>query len=203
MRLTENQEPVNGDFAAYVEELINSSPTGMQIRQRMLNGDLASVFLGTDSSLAKVQKKQQQQMSKLRHENLMEANKIKQEARNIHNSPRSAQGSVFNNAQRRNQRNQSRQQQTQYQQQHYQQNQAQASSQSFASTAQHPTAKKKNNGFFTALTVFGVFFMFVLIFGDVPIEDIIPLILFAIIVPIIMFLTSLSKENKRKINQRR
>lgn len=210
MRLTENQEPVNGDFAAYVEELINNSPTGMLIKQRLLNGDLASVFSGTDSSLAKVRKQHQQQMSELRQENVYEANKIKQEARNVHNSPRANQESVFNNNSKRKQRNQPRAQKAQYHQQYQQQQQpryqhqqhAQTSAQSFPSNNQRPVAKKKKNNIFTALTVFGVFFMFVLIFGDVSFEDVLPLILFMIIVPIIMFVTSVAEENKKKRNQR-
>ena len=78
MRLNQNKEPENGDFIKYVEELIASSPTAMQLKQRLKSGDLSEVFSTSESSINKIRIDQKNKLKALRHENETEARKIKE-----------------------------------------------------------------------------------------------------------------------------
>lgn len=83
MRLNQNREPENGDFIKYVEELIASSPTAMQLKQRLKSGDLSEVFSTSEISINKIRIDQKNKLKALRHENETEARKIKEEAHSL------------------------------------------------------------------------------------------------------------------------
>lgn len=220
MRLNQNREPENGDFIKYVEELIASSPTAMQLKQRLKSGDLSEVFSTSESSINKIRLDQQNKLKALRNENETEARKIKEEAhslqdfqRSSHAQDRGMANKILNERKHSATRIKQEAQDLQsfaYRQSNNgskQRSQRRGEDYNYSNTRANGTAtnqkpsqsgtssnKKANKA--VPFIIFGLFMFFIAVFSELAVHEIMLMFLFLMLGPLVNMLVNRAKNKK-------
>ena len=220
MRLNQNREPENGDFIKYVEELIASSPTAMQLKQRLKSGDLSEVFSTSEISINKIRIDQKNKLKALRHENETEARKIKEEAHSVQDFQRSshAQDRLMSNQilnERKNSATRIKQEAKDLQSFAYrksnngskQRSQSRGENYNYSNSRANGTAtnqkqsqsgtssnKKANKA--VPFIIFGLFMFFIAVFSELEPLEIMLMFLFLMVGPFVSMIVNRAKNKK-------